>query len=71
MEVISSGFEDLLAKVEEATRAEAAGDAAEAKSTLDRGSEDTREAYVVDADTITAWVFVDCDISLDAAVVRS
>ena len=49
--VISSGFEDLIAKVEETMRAEAAGDDAEAKSTWDRGSEDTRKAYVVDTNT--------------------
>ena len=51
MGVIFSGFENLIAKVEEVMRAEATGDTDEAKSTWDRGSEDTREAYVVDADT--------------------
>ena len=46
-----------------------AEDPAEAKITWDRGSNDVQEACVEDADTITMWVVVNCDIALDAAVV--
>ena len=72
--VTSGGFEDPIVnqralEVEEATWAEEVRDAAEAKSTWDRGSEDAQEAWVEDADTITVWGFVDCAVALDAAVV--
>jgi hypothetical protein len=56
-------------KVEEVTWAEEVGDAAEARITWERGSEDLREVCVEDANTITAWGFVDCDVALDDAVV--
>ena len=42
-------------------------DAVEAKSMWDRGTKDAREAYLEDADTITTWGFVSCEITLDAA----
>ena len=56
-------------KVEEATWTKEAVDAVKAKSMWDRGFNDTRETCVEDTDTITEWGFVNCDVTLDAAVV--
>ena len=55
--------------VEETTWTKEAGGAAKAKSMLDRGSEDAQEAYIENADTITVWGCVDCDVALDAAMI--
>ena len=79
VEVTSGGLEDpnnkdpvanqQALKVKESMWAEEKRDVAKVKSTRDWGCEDAREECVEDAETITAWGVVDCDVALDAAVV--
>ena len=49
--VISSGFKDLIAKVGGGDAGGGGGGRRRSQDHWDRGAEDTREAYVVDADT--------------------
>ena len=54
--------------LKEATRAESAKDAAEAKNMWDQGFEDTWEAYEEDSSTIDIEGFVNYDMASDAAI---